>query len=222
MANKIFDPGYSTSINQRFREKRFRFFLSLLDRVKSGETIQILDIGGTEAYWESMNFTEDSDVIVTLLNLDVVETKRANFVSVKGDARNLAPYKDKQFDIVFSNSVIEHLFSYGNQKMMADEVMRVGRWYYVQTPNYYFPLEPHWLFPFFQFLPFTIRVSLTRNFSLGHYQREPRRDDAIKRVSEVKLLTCRQMQNLFPTGKVYRERFLGLTKSITMYRFPES
>lgn len=219
MAIKFFNPAYGNSINQKFREKRFNFFTTLLEGIKSDETIQILDIGGTEIYWERMKFTANNNVIITLLNLDIVPTKNNNFISVKGDACDLSSFKDKQFDIVFSNSVIEHLFSIDNQKKMANEAMRVGKFYYVQTPNYFFPIEPHWLFPFFQFLPFKTRVFLTKNFDLGHHKKSINKEDAIKRVNEVKLLTEKQLKKLFPGGKVYRETFLSLVKSITMYNF---
>lgn len=221
MATKLFNPAYEESLNQKFREKRFKFFISLLERVKSDKTIQVLDVGGTESYWERMNFTDNKNIIVTLLNLEKGLTKNNNFKSIKGDACDMSSFKDKQFDIVFSNSVIEHLFTFDNQKKMATEIMRIGKAYYVQTPNYFFPIEPHWLFPFFQFLPFKIRVFLTKYFNLGHYKRSLIEEAAIKRVSEVKLLTEKQMKELFPGGKVYRETFLGLVKSITMYHFPE-
>jgi len=221
MATKFLNPAFGESLNQRFREKRFKFFISLLEKVKSDEKIQILDVGGTETYWERMRFINNTNIIITLLNLEKVPTKKSNFLSIKGDACDMSLFKDKQFDIVFSNSVIEHLFSIDNQKKMAAEIMRVGKSYFVQTPNYFFPIEPHWLFPFFQFLPFKIRVILTKNFNLGHYKKSVNEDDAIKRVSEVKLLTEKQMKELFPEGKVYLETILGLVKSITMYRFPE-
>lgn len=220
MASDLFNPEKKTSINQRFRERRFKFFLSLLASIKSDKPIEILDIGGTEIYWERMNFDHASNVRITLLNLEAVPVKGTIFRSVKGDACNLAEYKDKQFDVVFSNSVIEHLFSYENQQKMANEAMRVGKNYYVQTPNYLFPIEPHWLFPGFQYLPFNTRVFLTQNFDLGNYKKSPKREDAINRVNEVKLLTEKQMKALFPDGNVYREYFFGLVKSLTMYRFP--
>jgi hypothetical protein len=221
MKIKFLNPNRAISISQRFREKRFKFFISLLKKVDSDKAIQILDIGGTENFWERMNFTENNNIIITLLNLKKVETKKRNLISVKGDACDLSSFKEKQFDVVFSNSVIEHLFSFENQKKMADEVIRVGRYYYVQSPNYYFPLEPHWLFPFFQFLPFSVRVFLTMNFNLGYYKKRLTKEDAIKTVQEVKLLTEKQMKELFPSARVYREIFFGLTKSITMYYFPE-
>lgn len=91
------------------------YFISLMENIKTDKNIQILDIGGTETYWERMKFTERAHVSITLLNLEQVETKRKNFISVKGDGCDLSSYKDKQFDIVFSNSVIEHLFTFANQ-----------------------------------------------------------------------------------------------------------
>ena len=216
----LLNPSFKNSINQKFRQKRFAFFISLMKQVKSDRPLQILDIGGTEIYWERMGYLENLEEHITLLNLDLTEVKnKNNFKSVIGDACNLSEYKDKQFDIVFSNSVIEHLFTKENQQKMADEVRRIGKNYYIQTPNYYFPIEPHWLFPCFQFLPFSTRVFLTKNFSLGHHPKAVTKEAAIKRVNEVKLLSAKEMKKMFPDGSLYREIFLGLTKSLTMYSF---
>ena len=133
-----------------------------------------------------MHFLNNANVEITLLNVRKVETRNSNFISVKGDASDLSEYKDKEFDIVYSNSVIEHLFTKENQKKMADEVRRVGKNYYVQTPNYYFPIEPHWLFPLYHFFPFGFRVFLTRHISTGHFQERTSIKKAIIRVSEGK------------------------------------
>ena len=166
-----------------------------------------------------MNFTGHDNVYITLLNLELAPVSNANFSSIVGDARDLKGFEDNHFDIVFSNSVIEHLFTLQNQQKMASEVRRVGKNYFIQTPNYYFPIEPHWLFPFFQFFPFGVRVWLTQKFNLGHYPKSVSKEDAMLRVKEVQLLTENKMRFLFPEGNVYRERFFGLTKSITMYHF---
>jgi hypothetical protein len=221
MAISLLNPHSENSLNQGFRAKRFKFFSDLLQKVDTGKPLRILDVGGEEDYWERMNFLGNANIHITLLNLEKVDTKNDNFISIKGDATNLSEFKDQEFDIVYSNSVIEHLFSKENQKKMAAEAMRVGKYYYVQTPNYYFPIEPHWLFPGFQYLPFGVRVFLTSNFSLGHYQKAENKEKAVQRVNEVKLLTASEMKALFPDGKMYKEMFFGLTKSVTMYRFPE-
>lgn len=220
--SSLLDPNNSKSLNQKFREKRFAFFRSLLDRIHSNTPIEVLDIGGTQSYWESMNFTENNKVNITLLNLYLTPVKYKNFSSIIGDACDLSNFRDNHFDVIFSNSVIEHLFTRENQIKMANEIRRVGKYYYIQTPNYYFPIEPHWLFPFFQFLPFKVRVILTKNFNLGHYKKSKTQEAAIQRVNEVQLLTEKEMKNLFPEGKVYREKFFGLIKSVTMYKFPEN
>jgi hypothetical protein len=218
----IYNLPFVRSLKQRFREKRFAFFLKLLQTVKSNAPLRILDVGGTELFWERMNFSNSQDIQITLLNLKAVATKNSNFKSIKGDACDLSMFKDREFDIVFSNSVIEHLFSIDNQLRMANETRRVGKNYYVQTPNYYFAIEPHWLFPFFQFLPVETRIFLTRNFDLGSYKKAPDRATAARWVQEVNLLTEREMKKLFPDGTVYREQFMGMTKSITLYRFSEN
>ncbi len=221
MSTSFFNPASATSANQKFREKRFKFFLSQLDKISNGQPIRILDVGGTELFWERMNFTNYPNVYVTLLNLEKEPVRYPNFTSIEGNACNLASIKDREFDIVFSNSVIEHLFSFENQKKMANEVMRTGKYYYIQTPNRYFPIEPHWMFPFFQFLPFGVQVFLTQHFNMGHYDKIPDREKAVQQVKEVQLLSKGQMRQLFPTGKTYLEKFLGLNKSITMYHFPD-
>jgi SAM-dependent methyltransferase len=204
------------SIAYRFRYRRFLFFRSLLDQLP--RPVSILDIGGTQDYWNMMGFA-DENIHITLLNLQLQPVSGGSFTSVTGDATNLSGYADKSFDIVYSNSVIEHLFTAEAQAQMAKEVMRVGKNYFIQTPNYYFPIEPHWVFPFFQFLPFACRVWLTRNFHLGHIGRIKDPATAAQQVKEIRLLTKRQLQFFFPDASFYNERFLGFTKSLVAYRF---
>ncbi len=216
----VLDPARNGSLSHSWRKKRFGFFLEQLLRPKWKGICQILDVGGTEEYWESMDFPPDNSFHITLLNLEISPVKNTTcFTSVKGDACDLSSIADKQFDVVFSNSVIEHLFTKEAQQRMAQEVRRVGKNFYVQTPNYFFPMEPHWVFPFFQFLPFSVRVMLTLNFDMGHYKKAASREHAVRRVSEVRLMTESEMCELFPDGKVYRETLLGLKKSVSLYHF---
>jgi len=220
LAMKTLDPTHKGSLSQEWRKKRFEFFLGHLQKLKKAGACQILDVGGTEEYWESMDFPPDHSFHITLLNLTVLPVKNpACFTSIKGDACDMSAFVDKKFDVVFSNSVIEHLFTKESQIRMAREVRRVGRNYYVQTPNYYFPVEPHWVFPFFQFLPFLVRAMMTRSFDMGHYKRAQSWEDAVRRVREVRLLKESEMCELFPDGKVYREILLGLKKSVSLYHF---
>ena len=210
------DNTNQQSLAYQFRFKRFLFFCSLLDQLP--KPVSILDIGGTQDYWNMMGFSDDS-IQITLLNLEIQPVSGNSFVSVKGDATDLSAYADKSFDIVYSNSVIEHLFTNEAQQRMANEVRRVGKNYFIQTPNYYFPIEPHWVFPFFQFLPVNVRVWMTMHLNLGHIGRIEDRVAAARQVEEVRLLTRQQVEKLFPGAKMYDERFLGLTKSLVAYQF---
>lgn len=219
MAFNFLDPKNERSINQYFRKKRFGFFKNLINQSNSKKTVKLLDIGGTLEFWENMKFTEQPRIQICLLNIDPQPIPNSNIKSIKGDACDLSMFKDKEFDIVFSNSVIEHLFTFNNQKKMADEVRRVGKNYFIQTPNYYFPVEPHWLFPFFQFLPFKLKVFLSTYVSLGHYKKTLDKEKAVERVNEVRLLTEKEMKELFPEGKVYKEKVFGFTKSLILYYF---
>lgn len=213
---KIADNTRQDSLSTQFRKKRFEFFLSLINQLP--RPLHILDIGGTEDYWNMMEFN-DPQVHITLLNLNtqpVSDPQR--FTSIAGNATQLTGFADQSVDLVYSNSVIEHLFTLEAQQKMADEIKRVGKSYFIQTPYRYFPIEPHWVFPFFQFLPRSVRITLTRKFSLGHI---PRINDpllAARQVDEVRLMTIPELKKIFPGGLLYKEFFMGMVKSVVIYK----
>ena len=60
------------------------------------------------------------------------------------------PFPDQSFDLVFSNAVIEHILGTGRQQQFAREIMRVGKSWFVTTPNYWYPFESHYHLPFIQ------------------------------------------------------------------------
>ncbi|HYN82703.1 MAG TPA: class I SAM-dependent methyltransferase [Gemmatimonadaceae bacterium] len=96
---------------------------------------------------------DPANIRVTLLNTQHQKVSSSRFLSAVGDARFIPQFATGSFDVVFSSSVIEHVGDYATQRRMADEIQRVGKRYFVQTPNKRFPLEPHFLFPWFQYLP---------------------------------------------------------------------
>jgi len=213
---KFFDNREAGSLATKMRRRRFAFFLSLLDHVK--RPARILDVGGTQRFWEVMGGSKLGDLRVTLLNLETQPVSGSSFESVAGDARDLSRYADASFDVVFSNSVIEHLGpSFGDQQRMANEIRRVGQRYFVQTPNRHFPIEPHFLTPGFQFLPVSARVWAVTHFDVGWYKKFADRDAARREVESISLLTERQVHKLFPGALIYKETFLGLTKSFVAY-----
>lgn len=201
----------STALRQR-RFERFRALVAPLPR-----PLKILDIGGEQLFWQLMEFHHPSECQVTLVNLYSTEVTLPNFSAIVGDATRLAMFADGTFDVVFSNSVIEHVGRYADQQAMAREVHRLGRSYFIQTPNCHFPIEPHFVFPFFQFLPLRLQIALTRRFNLGWYQRMPTDAAARDLIRSHRLLTRKEMQALFPQAHLYEETILGLTKSFIAY-----
>ena len=87
---------------------------------------------------------------------------------VSGDAcRPPDRVRNESYDLVFSNSLIEHVGGFANRQLCADFIRSKADRHWVQTPYRYFPIEPHWLFPGFQFLPLNARVAITRRWKLG-------------------------------------------------------
>jgi hypothetical protein len=212
---KVADNRQDDSLATGMRRKRFALFLSLLERVPP--PVSILDVGGTQNFWERMGLNEHSRIHVTLLNIQPQQLAHPGFSAMIGDATNMSNIADQAFDVVFSNSVIEHVGDFTQQKRMADEVKRVGRRYFLQTPNYYFPIEPHFLFPGFQWLPVHLRVFLITHFSLGWSRRISDVEQARKLVENTRLLRKRQLLQLFPGATLFEERLFGLVKSFVVY-----
>jgi hypothetical protein len=118
----LFDPQNLKSVNQNFRSKRFKNFIEFIYSLKLSGKIKILDIGGTQAYWDNMNLPQEINVHITLLNLNLNEVSSDKFSSVIGNATDLKEYQNNSFEIVFSNSCIEHLFTYQNQRKMQNHI----------------------------------------------------------------------------------------------------
>lgn len=197
-----------------------RFFRGLIAELP--RPLRVLDVGGTEEFWR-IAFGDLEGIEITLLNVKPVTATAPHFQGVTGDARSMPQFMNGQFDIVFSNSVIEHVGDWNQQWRMASEVRRIGKRFFVQTPNKYFPIEPHFLVPGFQFLPVRVRVAMVRRWKLGWWPRIPDKTAAQKEVESIRLLTKGEVQKLFPEAEIGVERFLGMPKSFFAYSgFPSS
>jgi hypothetical protein len=215
LLKKLANNSHPAGLGTKMRLKRHAFFVGLISPMH--RPIKILDVGGTEPYWKAMGMAGSQDIQFTLLNLKKKETSSKNMISIAGDATQMGEFEDQSFDIVFSNSVIEHVGDFGAQGRMAREVARIGKRYFIQTPNYWFPMEPHFLVPGFQWLPIALRVWLIRHFNLGWHQRIKDFEQARDLINHTRLLTKREFRSLFPKAKLYEEKIFSLTKSFIMY-----
>lgn len=192
------------ALGARWRAQRYLRFTQLCGIVPSDRIIDV----GAGAGLALATFNRDNAITaVDLAPWPGFETP-ANVTFVRGDGCAL-PFADGAFDVAFSNSVIEHVGP-ERQADFAREIRRVADAYFVQTPNRYFPVEPHYQFPLFQFLPIAAQRWLNGRFTLGWQQRgqwEP-----------IRLLGRDDLQRLFPDAEIHREHLLGFTKSLMAVR----
>jgi methyltransferase family protein len=204
-------------ISAIFRRKRMGTFIRLF---RPAPQTSILDVGGLPRLWDGLALKAQ----MTVVNLQPLPSHEACFLTpnqkfVQGDGTHLA-WADKSFDIVFSNSVIEHLGTWENQTAFARECQRVGKAYWIQTPAREFPVEPHFLALFLHWCPRSWQRRLLRWCSLWGWLARPRPEAVDAAVAEVRLLALPELKSLFPDSQILVERWLGLPKSYIAYRIP--
>lgn len=211
-------PG---SLGMKFRKARFRYFEKLfLSNFKGMDKVTILDVGGTEQFWKMLGqeILASGKIEIILLNLTKELVYTPNVTSIAGDATNLSDFADRSMDLVFSNSVIEHLYTWENQEKMASEIRRVGKRHFVQTPNKHFFIEPHYALPFFQYLPKTFAYKILTKTKISRFKKW---DDSYARqyLDEIRLISEKEMKLLFPESVLYYEKFAWMKKSFISHNF---
>ena len=196
-----------------FRKKRMARFV---DVFCPSEHTQILDVGGATFNWDLIK-TKSRITILNLYKPDEASLKSNNYDFVVGDGTALT-YPDNSFEIVYSNSVIEHLHSWEKQILFAAELSRVGRKLWVQTPAKSFFIEPHFITPFIHFFPKNWQRHLLRNFTVWGWITRPKQDHVDSLLEEIRLLNFKEMKQLFPDCIIEKENFLFFTKCYVAIR----
>lgn len=193
---------------------------------------RILDLGGGDGSHIASIVDEAHITVADISEADLALARGLGYETVLLDEAQTLPFADGEFDIVFCSSVIEHTTgpkrdaltchegsvfrarASEHQRRFAGEIRRVGRGYFVQTPNLLFPIESHTWLPFVQFLP---RSAQMRFIALLNRSPWPK-----KSTPDFRLLTARDLQSLFPDAEIVRERSalltLALTKSLIAVR----
>lgn len=196
-------------VQGRVRRHRLKVFL---DRLAVRPSDRVLDLGGRPELWNLVPWRLE----VTILNLpgttghEVASHHQLRFV--EGDAcAALEDWRDGEFDVVFSNSVIEHVGDEARQAAFARNARRLGRRYWVQTPAPGFPLEAHTGMPFWWLYPEPLRAACIRRWrrTLPSWAED---------VAQTRVLSRDRMRALFPDARMFVETFAGLPKSYSAYR----
>lgn len=201
---------------RRFRPHRIRKLRELLP-VLQDPNARILDVGGSPDWWAEV---KPASRDITVLNLDMRLRKaclEAGLHFVCADARAL-PFPDRAFDLVFSNSVIEHVGTFADQQRFAREALRCGKAVYCQTPNRWFPVEPHIIAAFIHWLPRRTQAGLIRWFSVWGWVTRPSRVVIAAFLDTTRLLSRAEIAELFPGSVRADEHVFGLTKSFVVVK----
>jgi SAM-dependent methyltransferase len=195
-------PGLRSRLGSRLaaraRARRHERFRALTG---AGPQTRILDVGCGAIGLRAL----EPDLDIT--GVDVVDRPGYPGPFVRADATERLPFEDGEFDLVYSSSVAEHV-PRSRRAAYAGEIRRVGRGWWVQTPAWSFPIEPHALLPFAHWLPEALRRPYWRLGVAGEW--EP----------ELRLLRRGELERLFPGGEIVAERTGPLAKSWISVRRP--
>jgi hypothetical protein len=202
----LIDPDRAGSFTHRFRQNRNEEFKR---RFPNLADMRVLDLGGTAISWRVLGLRPSS---VTIVNLDPIDGPYEPWMDiVNADACTGGFGK---YDLVFSNSLIEHLGGHAKRREFADVVRESASSWWIQTPYRYFPIEPHWIFPGFQFLPFRARLMICQHWSTLHDPAREDRAEAAELVASTELISATEMKAYFPESEIWYERLAGLPKSL--------
>lgn len=217
MRFRFSDNARPDSWSTELRKRRVAQFVELIPPGK--RSLRILDLGGSEEAWVNIWNERLDRACITLLNLEEKHLSgRFPMTSKIGDARHLSCFASGYFDLCFSNSLLEHLGTFADQKRAADEIRRVAKGYFVQTPYRYFPLEPHFQMPFWAQLPIALRTTLHQRFELGWMPAQPNYQIARRDVEQIRLLNFAEMHALFPDAGIQKEKIGPFVKSLIAVR----
>lgn len=200
-----------TYLHRKSRQKKYWLFEQLL---RPRPAMRILNVGASGAHIGLADQFEAAyphveQVVGGGLSYSDVQDYARSFPRAKAavfDGCRL-PFRDGSFDVVYSNAVLEHLPSWKAQQQFAAEVRRVGRGWFVTTPNLWYPIEPHYHLPLVQFLPQKWQRRLVRLLGKRPY-------------AVLRLLSRRAFRELFPGSAVVGCRVTFYPETLIAYRPP--
>ncbi|MEE9433103.1 MAG: hypothetical protein V3V15_02545 [Sphingorhabdus sp.] len=220
---RLADTRDPNSLSTKLRKKRDKFLRKIItDIYKEAGSVSIIDIGGTTNYWMRVGeqFLINHHCRIDIYNLHKSELgdvgSLGDIVTLKvGNGCDLHDVKDNAYDLSHSNSVIEHVGVWENMRSFANESQRVAKAHYLQTPYFWFPIDPHFhKMPFFHWLPRPIRRRFLGLLPLAHRGKITDLEQALFAIEGAILLEKSEIRSLFPDSSISKERFFGLTKSL--------
>jgi hypothetical protein len=210
LTGRVVDAYDTRSLSARARAKRWKVFLDTFPDIAE---MSVLDLGGDARAWRHAPARPAHVHLVNLFHQDVDEPWMNVTIGDVCDPSIELP----KVDLTYSNSVIEHVGGHWRRERFAEAVRAADR-FWVQTPNRYFPIEPHFMFPWLQHLPLSARRSVVTKWPLGNYALVTEGRQAIGNLLDIELLSATELRFYFPNASIWREKFLGFTKSLVAFR----
>lgn len=206
-----------TSLGAKRRARRARWLSETFPELAD---MSVLDLGGRIESWADAPVRPAR---VHVVNLEPLPDELPPWAEADhADACELPiSILGRRYDLVFSNSVLEHVGGHERRRRMAEAIQQLSPYYWVQTPYRYFPVEPHWLAPGMQFLPVAARVAIARRWPLA-YTPGKSYELAMRQVLTTELIGRAELRYLFPGATIRSERLAGLTKSLIALRGPRA
>ena len=213
-------------VQSRAAGKRGRLFTEFIDSFEP--PIKIIDLGGTVLMWERWGLGSDERLKIDLANnfsMDVnnrdAEAGSANISKIDVDVVALRSADYEKYDIIFSNSMLEHLADFEQQRSVAQAIISSGKPFFVQIPNKYSLIDPHFahpMAPFFGAWPRNIQLKALRLSGLNGGKRAKSRSHAEHRLKFYNPLSMKDIEVLFPVEdkKIVVERMFGVPMSIVV------
>jgi hypothetical protein len=200
---------HSDTVAARKRDKRWAHFIATFPDLYR---MTVLDLGGTVSSWQHAPV---QPLHVHCINPWEDEVTEGRITSEQEDACVPLAWKSRRqvYDLVYSNSVIEHVGGHRMRMRFAEVVRNKAVRHWVQTPYRYFPVEPHVMAPMIQFLPLAARAKFAEYWPL-HTTPHDFRDSVVTQMN-TELLDITLMRLYFPGSQIHYERMAGLVKSIT-------
>jgi hypothetical protein len=207
----------------RKRSTLFRRHIEALPR-----PLRIIDLGGSAQMWARWGVTEADGLHIVLANDHRHDTTHRSeplpgrFMDTWSvDVLELTAETFGRYDLVFSNSMLEHLPSRRHQAVLAAKIMESRKPYFVQVPNKHCIVDPHFPHPmaaFFALWPRPLQVWAHAHHALGSSGRAGSMHAAQRAIDNYHPLARRELAGLFPGARVVTEWNLGLPMSLVAMR----
>ena len=196
--------GFIRRLSLSARLATFRLFM---ETFRPGGATSVLDVGvsldveSVEANVLEQRYPHREKLVCAGIG-DGAAVRRAypgvGFVEIAPHAR--LPFADRQFDLAYSNAVVEHVGSRADQRAFVHELCRVARRVFVVVPNRLFPVEHHTGIPLIHYLPLAVFRGVLRRTRFSHWAEEENLNPVL----------AGEFRRMFPPGKPVEMRYAGL------------